>query len=201
MESLNLRSRRANLSSFHVLALLLLVVQAQESNNNCAHVVDATATPESSPNTYTIAATVSSPYETGWDQYADAWQVISTADGDEDVVLGTRALAHPHQTEQPFTRTLSGVEITVDTVMIRARDSINGYCGDSFLLQVPDAVVAGVNNDIQETEGSTVEGSPSTTSGSPDATFPSTSGMSAVGSVVLTPMVFGAIYYYASTWN
>ena len=37
----------------------------------------------------------------GWDHYADAWQVIDPGSGD---ILGERILAHPHDNEQPFTR-------------------------------------------------------------------------------------------------
>lgn len=63
--------------------------------------------------------------DTGWDHYADGWEVISPA-GD---VLGKRVLAHPHVNEQPFTRSLSGVRIPqgVSTVSIRAHDSVHGY--------------------------------------------------------------------------
>lgn len=63
--------------------------------------------------------------DTGWDHYADQWQVVS-ADGGQ--VYGTRTLHHPHVNEQPFTRSLSGVSIPdhVRTVQIRARDSVHG---------------------------------------------------------------------------
>lgn len=61
--------------------------------------------------------TVSST-ETGYDKYADAWEV-----GDDDVVLGTRTLAHPHVNEQPFTQSVSGVVVPegVENVVIAAR--------------------------------------------------------------------------------
>jgi hypothetical protein len=45
--------------------------------------------------------------DTGWDDYADGWR-IETPAGE---VLGTRVLHHPHVEEQPFTRSLGGVEI------------------------------------------------------------------------------------------
>ena len=65
--------------------------------------------------------------DTGWDHYADAWEVLSP-DGS---VLGRRELLHPHVTEQPFTRSLSGVVVPedVDRVTVRARDSVHGYGG------------------------------------------------------------------------
>ena len=68
--------------------------------------------------------------DTGWDHYADGWEVMSPA-GD---VLGKRVLAHPHVDEQPFTRSLSGVRIPqgVNTVTIRAHDSVHGYNNEMF---------------------------------------------------------------------
>ena len=63
--------------------------------------------------------------DTGWDDYADAWRILD-ADGNE---LGVRELAHPHVDEQPFTRSLSGVNIPRDVteVGIQASDSIGGW--------------------------------------------------------------------------
>jgi len=65
--------------------------------------------------------------DTGWDHYADRWEVLSL----EGEVLGTRILYHPHVQEQPFTRSLAGVRIPPSTkqVRIRARDSVHGYGG------------------------------------------------------------------------
>jgi hypothetical protein len=73
--------------------------------------------------------------DTGWDKYADRWEV-RTGDG---AVLGERILTHPHETEQPFTRTLAGVEIPSDvtTVTIAAHDSVAGWCGDTLTIDVP----------------------------------------------------------------
>lgn len=66
--------------------------------------------------------------DTGWDHYADLWQVVAAESGN---VLGERPLAHPHTGEQPFTRSLSGVEIPagVETVMVRAKCNRHGYQG------------------------------------------------------------------------
>lgn len=63
--------------------------------------------------------------DTGWDHYADGWRVLD-ANG---TVLGTRVLHHPHETEQPFTRSLSGIEIPADlkTVYIEAKCSVDGW--------------------------------------------------------------------------
>ena len=73
--------------------------------------------------------------DTGWDHYADGWEVISPA-GD---VLGKRVLAHPHESEQPFTRSLSGVHIPagINSVSIRAHDSVHGYNEQVFEVILP----------------------------------------------------------------
>ena len=97
----------------------------------CADVVDASA--DGTDGVYRFSATVRSG-DTGWDKYADAWEV-RTVDG---MVLGTRELAHPHETEQPFTRSLNGVEVPPGTaeVVLAARDSVNGFCGVEFTLAI-----------------------------------------------------------------
>lgn len=73
--------------------------------------------------------------DTGWDHYADGWGIY-TLDG---VELGYRILAHPHVNEQPFTRSLSGVDIppNITEVIIRPHDLVHGD-GPDFLLSLPD---------------------------------------------------------------
>ena len=63
----------------------------------------------------------------GWDHYADKWDVV----GPDGTLYGTRVLLHPHEMEQPFTRSLGGVEIPegVSSVTIRAHDSQHQYGG------------------------------------------------------------------------
>ena len=70
--------------------------------------------------------TVSSPYDTP-ERYADAWRVV----GPDGIVFGVRELLHDHADEQPFTRSLRGVEIPsdVDLVVVEGRDSSNGWGG------------------------------------------------------------------------
>lgn len=72
--------------------------------------------------------------DTGWSHYADAWE-IRLADG---TVLGTRVLAHPHENEQPFTRTLSGVAIpeSVTEVVVHARDKTHGWSPQTLTLRL-----------------------------------------------------------------
>ncbi len=61
---------------------------------------------------------------------ADAWRVVDS----EGEVLGTRVLAHPHENEQPFTRSLGGVTVPagVTSVWIEAKDSVHGWNAERF---------------------------------------------------------------------
>ena len=97
----------------------------------CADVVDVRHTAEG--DTFRFDVTVRSG-DTGWDKYADAWEVRSL-DGS---VLGERVLLHPHETEQPFTRSLTGVVVPddVEEVVVAARDSVNGFCGASVTVLI-----------------------------------------------------------------
>lgn len=71
----------------------------------------------------------------GWDYYADAFEVLTP----EGRLLGRRILLHPHQTEQPFTRELSGVKIPpeVRNVVVRARHKPRGYDGATMTIDLP----------------------------------------------------------------
>ncbi len=95
-------------------------------------VIDATATFDGSA--WTVAATLSSPYDTP-ERYADAWRVV----GPDGTVFGERILTHDHASEQPFTRSQSGIEIPDDvtTVTIEGRDQQFGYGGETFELTLP----------------------------------------------------------------
>jgi hypothetical protein len=99
----------------------------------CANVVGVVV--RSQGGTFAFDVSVAST-ETGWDKYADAWEVRA----EDGTVLGERVLTHPHETEQPFTRSLSAVEIPPEVlrVTIAARDSVLGYCGDSMTIDLPD---------------------------------------------------------------
>lgn len=85
-------------------------------------------------NAYRFDVTVASE-DTGWDYYADGFEVL-TPDGE---VLGTRTLHHPHEDEQPFTRSLRRVEIPagIDEVRVRAHHSEAGYDGRTMTVAVP----------------------------------------------------------------
>lgn len=63
--------------------------------------------------------------DSGWDHYADAWRVVDAG----GKVLGERILAHPHENEQPFTRSKSGIRIPAKTtvVYVEAHDKVHGW--------------------------------------------------------------------------
>jgi hypothetical protein len=85
-------------------------------------------------NTYAFVVTIKSD-DTGWEKYADKWDVV----GPDGAVLGTRVLAHPHEDEQPFTRSLEGVAVPagVTEVLIRAHDKVEGYGGKQLVVKLP----------------------------------------------------------------
>jgi hypothetical protein len=98
-----------------------------------ADVVDASVQ-RTAWNTYTFSVTVRHA-DTGWDHYADRWQVLSP----DGAVFGERILLHPHETEQPFTRELSGVVVPkgVEEVTIRAGDKAHGFGGAEISVKLP----------------------------------------------------------------
>ena len=91
-------------------------------------------------STWTFHVTVEHP-DTGWEDYADGWDVV-TPDG---AVLKpdpsspfTRLLLHPHENEQPFTRSQSGIVIPegVTQVRVRAHDLVDGFGGREVLVDL-----------------------------------------------------------------
>jgi hypothetical protein len=115
------------------LTLIFLILTTLPALAGKADVIAVKVEAESKA-TYRFEVTIRSD-DTGWDKYADKWDVVAP-DGS---VLGTRVLAHPHETEQPFTRDLSGVEIpaTIKQVRIRAHDSVEGYGGAEVVVTIP----------------------------------------------------------------
>jgi hypothetical protein len=72
----------------------------------------------------------------GWKHYANRWEVLSP-DGE---ILATRKLTHPHDNEQPFTRSLDNVRIPsgLSEVIVRAHDLNHGYGGREIIVELPD---------------------------------------------------------------
>jgi len=113
---------------------MIAVAAAMPAAAGEADVEAATAT-RAGDGTWTFSVTVRHADE-GWNHYANRWDVLAP----DGTVLGTRTLLHPHETEQPFTRSLGGVMVPegVKTVTIRANDSVHGEGGKEFELTLPD---------------------------------------------------------------
>lgn len=112
---------------------VIALLQARPGNAGEASVVAVEAMPEQDGR-WRFAVTVRHA-DTGWDHYADKWQVL----GPDGAVLGERVLLHPHVEEQPFTRSLAGVAIPsgVSEVTVRAHDTVDGW-GPSATVALPE---------------------------------------------------------------
>ncbi len=81
-----------------------------------------------SAGAYNFSVTLTSP-DTGCDQYADWWEVITP----EGALLYRRILAHSHVDEQPFTRSGGPIDVQPSTrVIVRAHMNEAGYGGLAF---------------------------------------------------------------------
>jgi hypothetical protein len=85
-------------------------------------------------DTYKFDVTVRHADE-GWEHFANKWEVTAP----DGTVLGTRVFAHPHDEEQPFTRSLSGVKIpeNITDVTVRAHDLVHEYGGKTVTVALP----------------------------------------------------------------
>jgi len=116
-----------------VLAAVVLLVWAGGAFAGEADVVAVEAAQEGA-GTWRFDVTVKHADE-GWEHYADRWEVVAP----DGTVLGTRVLLHPHEAEQPFTRSLSGVAIPeeIERVTLRAHDSVHGLGGAEVTVDLP----------------------------------------------------------------
>jgi len=101
--------------------MALAVLNTAEAGNVKILAADFTS---SGDNRWSVSVTLKH-HDTGWDHYADNWQVVDS----EGNVLGDRVLYHPHVNEQPFTRSLHNVKIPegTTTVYIKAHDKVHGW--------------------------------------------------------------------------
>ena len=97
--------------------------------------VESVSVRASADGTFTFSVTVRHADE-GWDHYADRWEILTP----EGVKLGERILYHPHVSEQPFTRQVSGIAVPpeIDAVVIRAHDSVHGFSGAAKTVALPE---------------------------------------------------------------
>ena len=112
----------------------VLDTNARSGEQRYPDVVAATAT--ETADGWTIEATLSSPYDSA-ERYADAWRALDP----NGIVLGLRELLHDHATEQPFTRSLTGVEIpdAVQEITIEGRDLQHGWGGATVTIELDRA--------------------------------------------------------------
>lgn len=95
---------------------------------------------QASDGTWRFDVTVRHP-DIGWEDYADGWDVV-LPDGTilkvNPADTFTRLLLHPHETEQPFTRSQSGLAIPegVSSVRVRAHDLVDGWGGREIVVDL-----------------------------------------------------------------
>lgn len=111
------------------------------SNEDVARIVSVTSS--GMENSYTFSVGISSP-DTGCDQYADWWEVV-TEDG---TLLYRRILVHSHVNEQPFIRSGGAINIADDqAVIIRAHMNTSGYGTKAYIGSVKNGFTATTLND------------------------------------------------------
>ena len=115
--------------SLFVLLTALVTVPAFA---DMADVIAVDAAPEQD-GSWRFSVTVRHP-DTGWDHYADRWEVRAP----DGRTLDVRVLLHPHVDEQPFTRSLGGVIVPegVDYVTVRAHCSVDGHGGEEVRVEI-----------------------------------------------------------------
>ena len=99
------------------------------------HVTGMRFSREAAPNTFSLGATVRH-HDQGWQDYADT--IVF-----EGAKNGRLALMHPHDNEQPFTRSKSGVRAD-GPVHIYALDNVRSGAGSSITVDFSKAPFKGL---------------------------------------------------------
>ncbi len=95
---------------------------------------------ETAVGLWTFSVEVAHP-DSGWEDYADGWDVVlpdGTIAKANPADPFTRLLLHPHENEQPFTRSQSNIPIPteVTTVTVRAHDLVDGFGGQEVMVDL-----------------------------------------------------------------
>ncbi len=116
-----------------ILALLLPLALASTPSRADPPLIEKVSAANTS-NGWRFDVTLSHP-DSGWDHYADGWRVLDM----NGTQLGMRVLAHPHEAEQPFTRSLGGVQLPAGTqqVQIQSRCLIDGWSAETLTVTIP----------------------------------------------------------------
>jgi hypothetical protein len=114
-----------------LIVVFVVVLLSGQSSAGVVQVVDASVSQRKDGWSFSVTLLHA---DSGWEHYADAWRVVS-AQGD---ILGVRTLFHPHEHEQPFTRSLNGVSIpaTSKLVYIVAHDKVHGWAKQRFAVSL-----------------------------------------------------------------
>ena len=126
------------------LALCVLVLLVFHAATAAAQIADAdvvyVSAEDHGDRGWVFHVTVSHP-DTGWDDYCNGWNVVT---GSGNVLKNnaadtfTRLLLHPHENEQPFTRSQGNLKIPdgVTHVTVQAHDIVAGFGGREIIIDL-----------------------------------------------------------------
>lgn len=107
-------------------------IETYSKSSDFAQVTDVLATQK--PNGSWCFATSVKHNDQGWEHFADGWEVIDLK-GNQ---LGYRELTHPHDNEQPFTRSQCNIQIpkALSKVIVRAKCNTHGFGGKALVVEL-----------------------------------------------------------------
>lgn len=128
----NLELFRAGPTSRKVLFSIILLAYWQQAAAGDANVLQVR--PSCTKELVCSFAVTVEHTDSGWDHFANKWDVLTT----DGTIVASRELLHPHENEQPFTRSLQNVELPAGTkeVDVRAHDSVHGYGGQTVRVSI-----------------------------------------------------------------
>lgn len=127
---------------------ILIFMLASTAAADGADVIDARLV-ELGDGRIMISATIRHN-DTGWSHYADRFEVLD----DDNRVIATRVLMHPHVDEQPFTRSTRAFvrPKNLGEMKVRAHDSRHGFAGKAFDIE-PGAPSKAASNRPKNPDG------------------------------------------------